>query len=199
MDDKLHRLGNGHEEALNVGVRHRHGAAFRNLLLEQGNHAAVAAEHIAEAHRREHGLRCAGVVLHDHLAHALGGAHNRSGVHGLVGRDEREVLHAEGVRRAHHVQRAEDVVLNGLARAYLHKRHVLVGGSVEHHRRVILLEDLVYASLVADTADLDVDRDVVIGAKQLLAEHVGIVLTDVKDDDAARRDLRQLTAQLAAD
>lgn len=104
----------------------------------------------------------------------------------LVGRDEREVLHAEGVRRAHHVQRAEDVVLNGLARAYLHKRHVLVGGSVEHHRRVILLEDLVHARLVADTADLDVDRNVVVGAKQLLAEHVGVVLADIEDDDAAR-------------
>lgn len=80
----------------------------------------------------------------------------------------------------------EDVVLNGLARAYLHKRHVLVSGSVEHHRRVILLEDLVHARLIADTADLDVDRDVVVGAKQLLAEHVGVVLADVEDDDAAR-------------
>ena len=180
-------------------MRHRHGAAFRNLLFEQGNHAAIAAEHVAEAHRREHGLRRTRIVLHDHLAHALGGAHDRSGVHGLVGRDEREVLHAEGVRRAHHVQRAEDVVLDCLARAYLHKRHVLVGGRVEHHRWVILLEHLVHARLVADAADLNVDRDVVVGAKQFLAKHVGVVLADVEDDDAARRDLRQLAAQLTAD
>ena len=71
LENELYSLGNGHEIADDALVRHGDGAALRNLLAEERNHTAGAAEHIAEAHGNI--LRPGALVhhLHDHLAHAL--------------------------------------------------------------------------------------------------------------------------------
>src|ERR1039458_9813932 len=50
LQHELARFGNGHEEAPHVRMGHRHRSARRNLLLEDGDDAAVGAEHVAEAH-----------------------------------------------------------------------------------------------------------------------------------------------------
>ena len=199
LDDQARCLGDGHEEALDLGVRDRDGAAGGNLALEHRDDAAVRAQHVAEAHGGEHGLGRARVQLHHHLAHALRGAHDARGVHGLVGGDEDEARGAERVGRLHHVERAEHVVVQRLARARLHERHVLMRRGMEHGARTVLREHLGHAGLVAHAADLDDDLDVVVLGQQLVAQHVGVVLVDVEDDDARGRHAAQLPAELAAD
>ena len=49
--DKTHSLGHGHEIADDIGMGDRDRAALGDLLLEDGHHRAVAAQHIAEADR----------------------------------------------------------------------------------------------------------------------------------------------------
>ena len=53
-------------------------------------------------------------VADDQLGDALGGAHHRGGLHGLVGGDEHEALDAQRVGQLGHVAGAEDVVLDRL-------------------------------------------------------------------------------------
>ena len=94
---------------------------------------------------------------------------------------------------------AEHVVVQRLARALLHEGHVLVGRRVEHGAGAVLREHLVDARFVAHVADFDDHVDVVVLGQHLVAQHVGVVLVHVEDDDAGRGHLAQLTAQLAAD
>lgn len=84
LKNELHGLGNGHEIADDALVRDRDGAAAADLLAKERDDAAGRAEDIAEAHGDI--LRCRAVVdhLHDHLAQALGCAHDIRGVDGLV-------------------------------------------------------------------------------------------------------------------
>ena len=74
-----------------------------------------------------------------------------------------------------------------------------MGGRMEHGAGSVLREHLVQARLVADIADLYDEVDVVVFGQQLVAQHVGVVLVHVEDDDAGGRHLAQLAAQLAAD
>ena len=70
------------------------------MLLEQGHHAAVAAQDVAEPHR--HKFRFAAPVhhLHHHLAQALGRAHDVGGVHRLV-RGDQQIAHGGPVTVTH--------------------------------------------------------------------------------------------------
>lgn len=76
--------------------------------------------------------------LHDHLADALARTHDVRRVHGLIRRDEHEGLRAVAVRSLRHMERSEYVIFNGLVRASLHQRHMLVRRSVEHDVRPVL-------------------------------------------------------------
>ena len=92
LEHELHRLGDRHEIALDVGVGDGDRPARCDLPLEERHHAAAAAQHVAETDRHE---RAAGVLcrlLHDQLGHALGRAHHAAGIYRLVGGDEHEVL-----------------------------------------------------------------------------------------------------------
>ena len=85
LDDETRGFGDGHEVALDIGMGNRHRAACGDLALEHGDDAAVGTEHVAEANRREHGLRSSGVVLDDHFPKAFGSPHDRRRVHCLIG------------------------------------------------------------------------------------------------------------------
>ena len=65
------------------------------------------------------------------LRQLLRGPHDAGRMHGLVGRDEDEIPHAELVGQVGQALGAVDVVLHRLADVALHQRHVLVGGGVE--------------------------------------------------------------------
>ena len=55
QQDQTHRLGDGHEIADDIRVGHCDRSAVGDLLPEQGDHGAVAAEHIAETDRDKFG------------------------------------------------------------------------------------------------------------------------------------------------
>ena len=137
-------------------------------------------------------------MLNDHLTHTLGGAHNRSGVHRLVGRDEDKAANAVLVSKAHSVQRAKHVVLNRLARAYLHKGHVLMRSCMEHGCGMILLKNVAQTALVAHATNLDLHVDIVVLRHDFIAKHVGIVFVHVEHHDAFRGNGSNLTAQFGS-
>ena len=181
-----------------MGQRHR--AAAGDLVAEQRDHAAVGAQHVAEAHGHVFRVAAQSHVLHDQLRDALGGAHHVGGVDRLVRGQLHVLLHAVFVRAERHVQRAAHVVLHGLGGAVLHQRHVLVRRRVEHHVRPILREHRLQPLPVADGADqhLGVQRAAVLLA-QLVEQLVGVVLVDVEYDQPLRGEARDLAAQLGAD
>ena len=125
LQHQAHGLGDGHEEARDARVGHRDGAALCNLLLEQRHHRSVGAQYVAKAHGHvvrvlAQGIRATVHHLHHHLAQALARAHHVGGVHGFIGADEHEALGAVVERCLSAFERAEDVVLDGLAGAVLH-------------------------------------------------------------------------------
>ena len=125
LEHEVHRLGDGHKVADNVGVSHGDGLALLYLALEQRDDASVAAEHVAKARGHEFGaaIFLLGEELHDHLAAALGCPHHVRGVHGLVGTDHHELFHVVVQREGGHVERTDDVVLYGLHGVCLHEGH----------------------------------------------------------------------------
>ena len=138
--------------------------------------------------------------LDEHLADALGAAHDAGGVDGLVRGELDEPLYAVLAGTGEQILRAQHVVLDGLRRADLHQRHMLVRRRVEDHRGMIRLEYLVQTFFVADGADEHRDRDVpAILLLQLHQQLVGAVLVDIKDEQFAGLKAHHLTAELAAD
>ena len=199
LDDEAGGLRDRHEIPHDVRVRDGDGPALGDLLLEKRNHAAVAAQHVAEAHGDEAGLAVAAVILHDQLADALGRAHDVRGVHGLVGGDQHHAPHMVAVARLRDVQRAEHVVLHGLAGVQLHQRHVLVRGGVEDHVRPQARKDAVDPPAVAHRADHHFHVQPREAAQQLVLELVGVVLVDFEHNQLAGMEAGDLAAELAAD
>ena len=125
-------LGNEHEETDDVGMGDGDGASLLNLFLEQGNHRAVGAEHIAEAGCNK--LRVDNLVerLHVNLADALRASHDVGRIDGLVGRHHDKLLHSVFGTEVGNDFRAPHIVLHALAGVVLHHRHVLVGSGMEY-------------------------------------------------------------------
>ncbi len=219
-------LGNGHEVADDVRVGHGHRAALLDLLLEDGYHAAVAAQDVAETHGHVFRL-CRGKVdvflldfgvgvdlgdlrclpgldhliegLDDHLAQALAGAHDVGGVHGLVRGDQDEALRPEGHGRVGGLVRADGVVLDGLTGAVLHQGHMLVGRRVEDDLWPVFVKHLEDPPAVPDGTDQGHQVQVREVLLQLVLDVVGVVLVDVEDDEFLWLVSDNLPAQLRPD
>ena len=160
----------------------------------------MAAQHVAEPHRHALHIRVARKSLDEHLADALGAAHNAGGVHSLIGGKLHKALYPVLAGADQQVFGTQHVVLYRLGRAHLHQRDVLVCRSMEHHRGVIGIKNLVQTLFIPDRTDQHRDRD--IAAVLLLQFHqqlVGAVFIDIKDQQLAGLEAHDLTAQLAAD
>ncbi len=191
-------------------MRDGDGSPLLDLTLEEGDHAAIGAEDVAEPDGGEAGgvgvggERAGadggvGEALDHELAHALGGAHDVGRVDGLVGRHQDKPLDAvRGVRDGGLVG-AEDVVLDGLLRVVLHQRHMLVGRRVEDDVGAVAREGARELVLVAHASDHDreVDRRILPG--HLLAEGVRVVLVDVKHDQVLRGEPGDLAREFGPD
>ena len=152
LQDQLDRLLDAHEVARHGRVGDGHRSARRDLREERRHDRAAAAEHVAEAHRAEHGV-ASGQPADDLLRHPLGSAHHARRMHGLVGRDHHEPLGAHERRGLDHVRRAEHVRLERLLRVLLQDRHVLVGRRVEDDLGPMLQEHLEHPMPVADVGE----------------------------------------------
>ena len=137
--------------------------------------------------------------LDDHLAKALGGAHDVGGVHGLVRRDEDKTLTAVGHGGVGGLVGADGVVLDGLAGAALHEGHMLVRRCVVDDLRPVGLADLEHAAAVPDGADEGDEVQVRVRVLQLVLDVVGVVLVDIEDDELLRAVGRDLAAELRTD
>ena len=160
----------------------------------------MAAQHVAEPHCHTLHIRVARKGLDEHLADALGAAHDTGGVHGLIGGKLHKALHPVLAGTDQQVFGAQHIVLYGLGGAHLHQRNVLVRRCMEHHSGVVGIKNLVQTFFIPDGADEHRDRD--IAAVLLLQFHlqlVGAVFVDIKDEQLAGLEAHDLTAQLAAD
>ena len=131
LNHQLGGLGNGHEVARHVRVRHGHRPAGLDLLAEAAHDGARAVEHVAEADHGENGGAAArGLGLQHQLGQALARAHDVGRAHRLVGRDENDALDAVAVGAFGQHAGAEYIVGEADDGVLLDDRHVLVGGGV---------------------------------------------------------------------
>ena len=199
LKDQGHGFRDRHKVADDPLVCDGHRATLGDLLLEERDHASVAAQYISEAHSYEVGVGLAVHHLHDHLAEALGGAHDVRRVHRLVRGDQDELLHARCGCGLRHLISSFHVILDRLIRAVFHERHMLVGRSVEDDVRMIRLHDALHASCIADGPDEGHQVEPRIRPPQLLLDGIGIIFIYIEDDQRLRIGFGDLPAELAAD
>ncbi len=202
-DDELHRLRDRHEVAGHPLVGDRHRAAEGDLAAEDRHDRARRAEHVAEAHDRVARLRASGLrpASTAHSASAFDAPMTVAGRDGLVGRDQDEALDARLAGDARHQPRGERVVAHRLDRVELHEPDVLVGGGVEDDGRAVLGEDLAHPlALLAVGEDRGERRGMDVAVVlELALDAEEVVLGVVEQDQPARRDARDLAAELGAD
>jgi len=176
LDDETGGLGDGHEIARDLRMGDGDFALILDLLFEQWDHAAVAAENIAKSHGGKIRL---GVADREGLDHQLGDpfrrAHDIGRIDRLVGRDQDEMTRTMAGCCLGDMVGAKDVVFDGFSRAVLHQGNMLVRGRVENDTWFVFGENLVEASLVTDRAnqDLEIERIAVLslGARTAAGRH----------------------------
>ena len=94
---------------------------------------------------------------------------------------------------------ADCIVLDRLAGAVFHQRHMLMRRGVVDDLRAVGIKDLEHPPAVPHGPDEHYKVQVRIPLSQLQLDIVGVVLVDVEDDQLPGRMCRDLSAQLAAD
>ena len=199
LKDQRHRLRNRHKVTDDVGVCHGHRTTGRDLLLEQRNDASVGAKNISKADRNKVALIMTVEYLNDHLTDTFRGTHDVGRIHRLVGRDHDESLGSVVSCRHRGIERSAYIVLNRLAGAYLHQRHVLVCGCMVDDIRPVFAENPVDPLHIPDRSDQNHKIQLRVCTLQLLLDVIGAVLIDINDDQLSRAMSRDLTAQLRSD
>ena len=182
-------------------MRDPDGAAHADLALEHRHHTAVGAEHVAEAHGSEVGLRLdeGRQLQHDPLADPLGGAEHARRADGFVGRDQHELLHAVQRRALGDAQRPEHVVPHRLDGIGLEHGHMLVRGGVKHIVRAVQLEHLLEPLRVRDAADERHHFDAGVAPGHLEVREVERAFRPLEQHQALRPVGGDLARQLRAD
>ena len=147
LQHQLTGLGDEHEVAEDIRMRHGNRTTLSDLLTEQWNHRAIRAQHVSEAGGNKLRLTLDLSILdslietlHVDFADTLRATHYIGGVHRLIGRNHHELLHPIFHGQVGNDSCTVDIVLHGLARIILHHRHMLVGSGMEHIVRTEHLE-----------------------------------------------------------
>ena len=82
----------------------------------------------------------------------------------------------------------DDIILDGLTGADLHKGHMLVGRCVVDNIRAVLLKDLINSAAVPDGADDHLQVQAGILLLQFLLDIIGIVFINIKNDELLETD-----------
>ena len=195
-----YRLGNGHEIADYILVRNRNRTAFFNLLFKQRNYRAVRTEYVAKTYRYKVGIFAVfSNGLNNHLANALGRAHDIGGVDSLIRRDLHERFHVEFFRSSCKIERTEHVVFHCFVRARFHQRHVLVRSGVKDDLRTIFLEYVAHFRLIANTRNQRQQIEIGTMAFEFLFDLVRVVFVNIQNDQLRRIVRSDLTAKFATD
>ena len=200
LEHKAYGLGDGHEVADDLLVRHRNRHTRLDLLHEEGKHASPAAEHVAEAHRDHLGLR-ARHRAREELHHPLGRPHHVGRVDRLVGGDDDHLLCVVFLGTPQECVGAKDVGRDRLLRVELLQRHMLVGRCMEDQLRLVGRQDAVELRLVLHITDHRHDdvAPLLLPVVEGQREIVELRLIDVQEDELARPVGEQLAADLAPD
>ena len=197
---------NRHEEACDVGVRHRYRAALGDLLAEARDHRAVRPQHVAETRGDELrlALHLAGLDgqterLYVDLRQTLRATHDVGRVDGLVRRDHDHLLDVVFDTLVRYVTRTGDVGQYGFAGVLLHQRHVLVGGRVEDHLRTVGAEGVVQTRDHAHVADYGDELQIGEAVLQFETDVVHRGFGVVEEDELLDAERGQLPAQLRTD
>ena len=205
LQHKFTGLRDQHEVPDDVRVGDRHGAAGKDLGLENRDDGAVGSQHVAEPGRDELGMPFDfplgfGLIeaLHVDFADPFGAAHDVRGVDGLVRGDHYELPYAVFHGQVGHDPGAEDVVPYALSGVVLHHRNMFVGGGVEDIFGPEIAEYPFHMLPVRDRTDDDLRPDARVLFRQqepqVVLRGFGLVdqyefcrgeLTDLADDFAA--------------
>ena len=167
MDHKLHRLGDGHEIAGCLRVDGERPAQC-DLLAEDGDNTAPAAQDIAKPNDDEAGRRVAlGSTLHQQLGHAFSSSHNRGRVHRFVRGDQYETAHGCLSRSLDKVSSAKDIVGHCLINILLHEGNVLICRGMKHDLRPVPIKDPLNLRRVPNVSDYGAKRQIGEGPAQL--------------------------------
>ncbi len=200
LQHQLHRLGDGHEEASDIGVGHRHRSARRDLALKQRIHRAGGAQHITEAHGHETGeaaLQVHGLAIG--FGPALGGAHDIVRIDRLVGGDQHHGRRAVARAGVGHMLHAQHIGLGAGDEVGLDQGHVLERGGVEHDVRPLCREQALDGGAVAHVGQHIAARQGRADFVQLLADRVEVELAVFEQGQTRGAELGDLTAQFRAD
>src|SRR5690606_880712 len=198
--NELDSLRDRHEVTRGLRVRDRDRLPSLELALEDRNHAAVAAENVAEAHR---GVRRGRVTLleiqHDHFREALRRTHDAHGAHRLVCTDQDELLRAVHASSAGYAPGSDHVVPDRLPDIGLHQRHVFVSGRVKHPIGAVRLEHPLYRDVVYHVSDHRNDVEVGETVTKIQLEKEQARLHLIEKDEGSRSVKRYLPCQLGPD
>ena len=101
--------------------------------------------------------------------------------------------------RVDEILRSEDIILDCLARAVLHKRNMLVRSRVINDLRLYFRKDLFKAHSVAHRANQRLNIKLGMSRFELIQNIVCVVFVNIKNDQLFRIVLCKLTAKLASD
>src|SRR5215831_858703 len=200
LENERHGFGDGHEIAACLWVGDFDGSARGNLRLEDRNHAAVAAEHVAETHghaSRADAVRAAGGD--DSFAHALGRAHHTDRIDRLVRGDHQQAPHVVLKRYIHQVPGTQDVIAHCFAEMRFHHGHMFVRGRMEDTVYVVPVKHFRQTKTVADIAQGRHQFQLRIFFAKLVFDAEELALRLVECHQTGRLIARNLTAQLRAD
>ena len=160
FEDELACLWDEHEEADDVGMGDGDGTTLEQLLPEDGNDAAVAAQDIAKAGGDELGDALDLALLNGFVeglavdfADALGASHDIGGIDSLVGGNHDKLPGAILHSKVGNDTSTIDIILNSNTRIVLHHGHMLVGGCMENIIGAVGSKDLFHVLLVGNAAD----------------------------------------------
>ena len=193
------RLRYGHKIADDIRVGHRYRPSGRYLLLKQGNHAAVAAQHITEADGHELSVIVLVKGLYDHFADPLAGPHDIGGVHRFVRGNHDKFFRAVQSGGLRCFPGSEYVVLNRLIGTDLHERHMLMRCRMVDNIRPVRLKNGIDALRIADRSNEDGQLQLRKILQQLLLNIIGIIFINIHNYQMRRFMGCHLTAKLAAD
>ena len=192
----MDRLGDRHEIPTHFGIGDRHRTAGGDLPPEQRDHAAPAAEDVAEPDGGKSGVLMAAVhVLDEQLGNPFGRSHDAGRVNRLVGRNHDESFGPMATGGFRHCFRTEHIVLHRFRRLRFHQRHMLVGCGMEYNLRPKTFEYLADSHGIAHIGNDRRCEQFRIFAPQFLVNFVNAVFTFTEQQESRRRLLGNLPAQ----
>src|SRR6202162_4274175 len=120
-------------------MRHRYGAAPRNLLHEKRHNTSARAPNVSKPYRFHPSGR-ATPSKQNEFRNSLSDAHHTAGIHRLVGETNYHLRRFAFARGASQGKRAESIVANCRKRIPLHDRNVLEGGGMIDRCRTMLFK-----------------------------------------------------------